>query len=162
MRLINEWFFPAEQLAQQLFALSSESYTFGSPWTKEQFKTDIYSTQSGYLILVDEEIVAYLCYHQFLDEIEIFNFAIAPQEQRKGYGHFLLNNLNQMALSEQAVRMILEVRLSNQAAQNLYLKNEFEVIARRKNYYSKPVEDALVMTRKVRPERKNERIDIRD
>lgn len=162
MRLINECFFPVEKLANQLFTLSDKSYAFGSPWTKEQFKADICSAQSGYLILEETEIIAYLCYHQFLDEVEIFNFAIAQNAQKKGYGHFLLNYLNQVALTEQADRIILEVRTSNQSAQNLYLKNGFEVIHRRTNYYSKPLEDALVMTKKVRPEKKNERTDIRN
>ncbi|AYW44673.1 ribosomal protein S18-alanine N-acetyltransferase [Tetragenococcus koreensis] len=162
MRLVNECFFPAEKLANCLFTLSRESYTFGSPWTQEQFKADICNEQSGYLVLEDTEILAYLCYHQFLDEMEIFNFAIAQKEQRKGYGHFLLENLNQIALTEQIKRIILEVRMSNQAAQKLYLKNGFDVINRRADYYVKPTEDALVMTKKVRPEKKNERIDIRN
>jgi len=161
MRLVNECFFNAEKLAEQLFALSNKSYTFGSPWTKKQFKADICNEQSGYLILEETEIIAYLCYHQFLDEMEIFNLAIAKKAQKKGYGLLLLNYLNQVALAEQAERIILEVRISNQAAQQLYLKNGFEVIFRRSNYYSKPLEDALVMTKKVRPEEKNERIDIR-
>ncbi|WP_227874515.1 ribosomal protein S18-alanine N-acetyltransferase [Tetragenococcus osmophilus] len=162
MRLVNECFFTSEKLANFLFTLSNESYTFGSPWSKEQFKVDISSEQSGYLILEEEKVVAYLCYHQFLDEMEIFNFAISPQAKRKGYGGFLLNCLNQLALTEQIEQIILEVRLSNKAAQGLYLKNGFEIVSSRKNYYIKPCEDAIVMIKKVRPEQKNERIDIRD
>ncbi|GMA07937.1 ribosomal-protein-alanine acetyltransferase [Tetragenococcus halophilus subsp. flandriensis] len=161
MRLINECFFSLKKLAQQLFALSSKSFAAGSPWTEEQFEAEIRNKHCGYLILEEEEIVAYLCYHQFLDEMEVFNLAIAPDEQGKGYGHLLLHHLNQIALAEQVERIILEVRVSNQAAQNLYLKNGFNQTGHRTGYYSKPLEDALVMVKKVRPEKDNERIDIR-
>ncbi|MDN6127255.1 MAG: hypothetical protein L0I66_02520, partial [Tetragenococcus halophilus] len=66
-----------------------------------------------------------------------------------------------IALAEQVEQIFLEVRVSNQAAQNLYLKNGFNKTGHRTGYYSKPVEDALVMVKKVRPEKDNERIDIR-
>ena len=161
MRLINECFFTPEKLAQRLLALSDKSFVAGSPWTKEQFEAEIRNKHTGYLILEDKEIIAYLCYHQFLDEMEVFNLAITPDQQGKGYGHLLLHHLNQIALDEQVARIILEVRVSNQVAQNLYLKNGFDKTSHRTGYYSKPVEDALVMIKKVRPEKENERIDIR-
>ena len=42
-------------------------------------------------------------------------------------------------------RMLLEVRVSNAPAQNLYRKYGFEVIGRRPRYYTDNHEDALVM-----------------
>jgi len=45
--------------------------------------------------------------------------------------------------------MYLEVRRSNRGAVELYKKMSFEVIGNRKDYYDDPIEDALIMTRRV-------------
>ena len=43
--------------------------------------------------------------------------------------------------------LTLEVRASNAPAIALYRKHGFEEAGRRKNYYTKPAEDAIIMTR---------------
>jgi ribosomal-protein-alanine N-acetyltransferase len=43
----------------------------------------------------------------------------------------------------------LEVRDSNQAAKNFYLRMGFTEVGRRREYYSRPLEDALVLARTV-------------
>lgn len=160
MQLVNKYYYQAEDLADELYRLSDATYDFGSPWTKRQFKEDIINERSNYLILIEEGIVAYLSYHQVFDEAEIFNIAISKAAQRKGYGSYLIRHLNHILLEEQADQMILEVRRSNKTAQKLYESNGFLYLSRRKKYYPDPVEDALVMVKKVRPEINNERIDF--
>jgi ribosomal-protein-alanine N-acetyltransferase len=44
-----------------------------------------------------------------------------------------------------ALRALLEVRASNEAAQHLYARFGFRVLARRSHYYMQPTEDALIM-----------------
>jgi ribosomal-protein-alanine N-acetyltransferase len=44
---------------------------------------------------------------------------------------------------------MLEVRRSNMAAQRLYAKGGFSEHSVRKNYYTQPVEDAIVLFRKI-------------
>ena len=48
--------------------------------------------------------------------------------------------------------IFLEVRETNRAAYQLYSKIGFQEIGRRKNYYSEPVEDALMMKHDLRKE----------
>lgn len=151
MKITSKYFFETTTLASELHQLAETSYTHGSPWTMAQFIEDIHNEQSDYLILEKEYIAGFLGYHQFLDEMEIFNLVVHTQEKKQGYGAALLKELFRVANQEQIAQILLEVRVSNFSAQNLYLSHGFEIIARRKNYYQAPTEDALIMIKKVRP-----------
>ncbi len=79
------------------------------------------------------------------DELHINNIASHPEHRKLG----VAQNLILMALEEgkrRCVRyVLLEVRASNEAAQALYRKLGFAYIARRRDYYRFPTEDAFVM-----------------
>lgn len=76
------------------------------------------------------------------NEAEIHNFAVAKHFQKQGIGAKLL----QQAIKAEKPRKIwLEVRKSNDTAVKFYIKNGFQVIGERKNYYINPLEDALLM-----------------
>ena len=66
-------------------------------------------------------------------------------------GKLLLQAVIQSCQSAGVEMIFLEVRVRNFPAQALYLRMGFEIIGRRKNYYSHPQEDALIMEKKVRP-----------
>src|SRR5699024_11983222 len=96
MHFSNKYFYPRENLAKKLYQLSDASYEFGSPWTQKQFKEDIINERSHYLMLVDQEIIAYLCYHQLFNVAELFNIAIFNKVHRKDNSStfiFKLNNI---------------------------------------------------------------------
>lgn len=151
MKITSKHFFETTALATELHQVAENSYTYGSPWTVDQFIADIRNEQSEYLILEKAHIAGFLGYHQFLDEMEIFNLVVHTDEKHKGLGATLLKELFRVAEEDQMSQILLEVRVSNFSAQNLYLSHGFEIIARRKNYYQAPVEDALIMIKKVRP-----------
>jgi ribosomal-protein-alanine N-acetyltransferase len=77
-------------------------------------------------------------------EWEIENIAVAGAARRRGLGTRLMGELMQRARAAEANQIFLEVRESNHAARSLYEKWAFEAAGRRKNYYQKPVEDAIV------------------
>ncbi len=79
-------------------------------------------------------------------EAEIHNFAVARQFQKQGIGKKLLQQAIDL---EKPGKIFLEVRKSNYLAINFYLKNGFQVIGERKNYYLNPPEDALLMKLEV-------------
>jgi len=84
-----------------------------------------------------------------LDEGVILNFAIDPKFQHQGLGTRLLNETLNL-LVDNGIRMFfLDVRVSNLIAQNLYRKFDFHPIGKRKNYYSEPIEDAIVMVKYI-------------
>lgn len=74
------------------------------------------------------------------DESEILNIAIAPEVRRNGIATGLIESLTTKTV-------FLEVRISNEMAQNLYRKLGFQIVGTRKDYYDDPVESAYVMRR---------------
>jgi ribosomal-protein-alanine N-acetyltransferase len=74
-------------------------------------------------------------------EHEILNLAVAPEWRRQGVARRLVSDVN--VLLRGAV--YLEVRASNQIAQNFYKSIGFQEVARRQNYYAEPLEAAIVM-----------------
>jgi len=75
------------------------------------------------------------------DEIEILNVAVDPIFRRRGAARALVQEL----IGRNRGTLYLEVRQSNLAARKLYHSLGFEAIAVRQDYYSGPVESAIVM-----------------
>lgn len=104
----------------------------------------------GGVILAAEEgggLLGYVWTRFVLDEGDIGNIAVAPGFRRRGAGAALLKALLEEAERRQAAVVQLEVRESNLAARRLYEKNGFETVGKRKNYYEKPAEDAILMSK---------------
>jgi len=80
-------------------------------------------------------------------DAELLNIAVHPEHRGKGLAGQMLDALL-IELRARGVRTaFLEVRESNNAARGLYDSRGFTPIGRRRNYYRRPVEDALVMRR---------------
>src|SRR5438105_10653479 len=77
-------------------------------------------------------------------EWELENIIVADQAQRRGLGARLLGELVNLARSQHAQSISLEVRESNQAARSLYLKYAYGECGHRKNYYQNPPETAIL------------------
>lgn len=80
------------------------------------------------------------------DELHINNVAVRDGYRRRGIGQELLNKILEQGRKLGTPVAFLELRAGNHAALALYERCGFKVTAHRKNYYSDPVEDALVMT----------------
>ena len=80
-----------------------------------------------------------------VDEGHITTIAVAPEMRRRSVGELLLNGLIDAARDLGARVLTLEVRVSNMAAQKLYLKYGFEAKGTRRHYYTDNNEDALIM-----------------
>ncbi|MGX7262859.1 ribosomal protein S18-alanine N-acetyltransferase [Enterococcus crotali] len=142
---------PTEQPAEKLWSISEQSYDHGSPWSKEQFGVDLTQKTSDYLVLIQENHwIGFISYQLILDEAELTHVVIHKEFQQKGYGSRLLDQLHQRFIEQGVCQVFLEVRESNLNAQKLYEKKGFRTINRRKNYYSHPKEDGIVMCLKVK------------
>ena len=91
-------------------------------------------------------IAGYIVARETAGELHINNFAVRSGFRRRGIGTALLDRVLREARNRKANAAFLEVRSANLAAQALYEKSGFQAIARRANYYSDPIEDAVVMT----------------
>lgn len=82
----------------------------------------------------------------WLDEAHISTIAVHPHWRGQGLGELLLVAMLERAIKLKAAQCTLEVRVSNEVAQNLYKKYGFEVTGIRRRYYRDNSEDAYIMT----------------
>ena len=69
---------------------------------------------------------------------------VKKEFRKNGIAKLLLSNLYNKATTLSVFNILIEVRSNNQAAINLYEKENFEKIHIRKNYYSSPIDDAII------------------
>jgi len=79
-------------------------------------------------------------------DCELENIFVSPQKQHRGLGSRLVRSLASASRKHNAARILLEVRESNTAARALYEKCGFAITGRRPNYYTDPIEDAVLYT----------------
>lgn len=76
-----------------------------------------------------------------------FNVAVDENARKKGIGTALINTLVTFAKKNSLAFLTLEVRQSNENAIRLYSNAGFVKVGERKNYYSEPAENAILMTK---------------
>ncbi|AZG99880.1 TPA: ribosomal protein S18-alanine N-acetyltransferase [Proteus mirabilis] len=124
-----------------------EKLSHSFPWSEETF----YSNQGDHYfnlkICIDNIMVGFAITQLILDEATLFNIAIHPDYQGKGYGKALLLELIDNIEKKDIATLWLEVRESNQKASNLYESIGFNSVSVRKNYYPTATgkEDAIIM-----------------
>lgn len=127
-----------------------EQDCFSDPWSEESFG-QMMSLSAARSITVwaenegEQLLAGYLLAFALPPEAEIANIAVAPAFQRRGVGRALMDEGLRSLREEGCDSFFLEVRESNLAAQALYRRLGFVEIGRRKRYYQKPTEDALLM-----------------
>ena len=104
---------------------------------------------SASVVVESSLIIGYIVARETAGELHINNVAVRAEFRRRGIGAALLNRILDEARKRQAKAAFLEVRSSNHAAQALYERSGFKAIARRANYYTEPMEDAVVMSMEV-------------
>jgi ribosomal-protein-alanine acetyltransferase len=91
-----------------------------------------------------EIVIAFLVARCLDDEWEIENIVVEEKQRREGVGSALVRHLAAEAAASGARSIVLEVRESNHQALRLYERIGFRCDGRRKGYYDKPAEDALL------------------
>ena len=127
-----------------------ESICFSTPWTRNMLAEELDNACAAYLVAKEAEsgtIVGYAGLQVAADEGYITNIAVFPACRRQGVATALLRVFLDFAQANRLSFLTLEVRAGNAAAIGLYEKYGFRQVGRRKNYYTKPKEDALLMTR---------------
>ena len=128
--------------------LAVEEAAFTNPWTRAMYEAELKNPDVSYCYLAkgeDGRVVGFCSFWRVLDELHINNLAVLPERRRVRIGSTLLNVVLKEGAALGARRATLEVRRSNEAAQRLYEGFGFSVTAVRKDYYTKPVEDALIL-----------------
>ncbi len=121
---------------------------FSVPWSLRSFNDEMKNPMAVYFTaaLADGTAIGYCGFWSVAGEGQITNICTHPQWRRRGVARALLKEALKYAISQGLSLMTLEVRKSNRAARELYESFGFEVIGRRKRYYSDNGEDAVIMT----------------
>ena len=123
-----------------------EKQNFSLPWDEDMLRTQL---GEQYIFLIAEEngqVLGYVGVQCVLDEGYMSNLAVESAQRRRGIGSLLLAGLRREAQRRGLSFITLEVRPSNSPAIALYQKHGYREEGRRRNYYEKPREDALIMT----------------
>lgn len=123
-----------------------EQETFSDPWTEEDFRSSYNEPNNEYLVAEQEGVIAGYCgYWGIAGEGYIYNVAVKKEFRRNKIGYQMLKALLTESSSRGIASFTLEVRYSNEAAIRLYESLGFEKAGIRKDFYSKPKEDAVIM-----------------
>ncbi len=130
--------------------LEVEAESFTNPWTREMYAWELQNRSVCHILVVrtaECPVAGFCAFWLVFDEIHINNLAMRPHFRAQGIGTGLLHHVLAEAKELGARRATLEVRASNEGARRLYERLGFYVAATRRNYYSNPVEDALILWR---------------
>ncbi len=123
-----------------------EEKCFSNPWSEDSVRSSFLNKANRFYIAEkDGEIIAYIGLSVSVDEGYILNIATLPEHRRQGAANALINYIINM-YSDKLRFITLEVRPSNTAAVKLYEGFGFEKVGERKNYYSNPTENAVLLT----------------
>lgn len=127
--------------------MAIETVSFTVPWTEEDFRAMLAQPQTVMLCAKNAEgtICGYVGYMGVMETGDILNVAVHPDFRRQNIGRLLMQAAHSDAAERGVEDMLLEVRESNRAARNLYTALGYEEIAVRRNYYRKPLENAVIM-----------------
>jgi len=122
-----------------------EQDVFTDPWSTQDFR-DCLASDAVFLVAKNaDQVAGYVVAIDAADEGEILNLAVAPQGRRRGLGRALVERVLDVLSGRGASQIYLEVRESNAPARRLYAAHGFREVGRRKEYYRRPVEDAIVL-----------------
>jgi ribosomal-protein-alanine N-acetyltransferase len=133
--------------------LAIEQASFTNPWTREMYVAELKNEGVSFFYLARDkgrQIVGFCSFWRVLDELHINNLAVVPDFRRQGVATALLRRVMDEAARFGIRRTMLEVRQSNTPARQLYERFGFVVAGTRSNYYTNPIEDALVLWREER------------
>jgi ribosomal-protein-alanine N-acetyltransferase len=134
--------------------LKVEAVSFNNPWTREMYTKELQNRTLCHIFVARSEewtVAGFCSFWIVYDEMHINNVALRPQCRAQGIGTALVRHAIGAATELGAHRAILEVRASNAPARRLYERLGFYVAGTRQNYYTNPLEDALLLWRDEEP-----------
>ena len=128
-----------------------ETLCFPAPWRREFFESEM--DAAGRFNLVAKRggrVIGYLFAMWFFDEMHVNKIAVAESERRRGIALRLMEQCMDFAAMHEIRTISLEVRESNETAQEFYRRLDFEPLYIRPRYYPDG-EAAVIMVREMPP-----------
>ena len=156
-------------LADIPLVVDVDRLSFPMPWSARSYIFEVSDNQAGHMIVLEvvpetaparglmgmfqrlgglsrqSAIVGYGGFWLIDGEAHVSTIAVHPDHRRRGLGELLLAGMLSRGIAHRAEYSVLEVRVSNEPAINLYRKYEYEIVGQRKRYYRDNDEDAFLM-----------------
>lgn len=123
-----------------------EKECFSEPWSRECLESELKNVNANFFVAtLHKNVLGYIGSHCYIGECYISNIAVFKEYKNQKIASKLLKNFIDF-MKNKCDFISLEVRKSNLWAIKLYEKFGFKKIAERRNFYRKPLEDALIYT----------------
>lgn len=135
--------------------LAIEEASFNNPTTREWYEAELKRPEVCFIYVLrtgDHPVAGFCAFWLVAEQAHINNLAVLPTLRGRGLGTQLLAAITREAAHLGAGLVTLEVRESNLPARRLYERAGFYQEGVRKNYYTNPVEDALILSLKTNPQ----------
>ena len=136
-------------LARLDAVLAVEQRAYTHPWTRGNFTDALASGYQAQVLMAGDELLGYFVAMLGVEEAHLLYLTVTPDYQRQGWARVLLDGLALWARGRSAQWLWLEVRVSNQRAQQIYQAHGYRRVGERKRYYPAADgqrEDAVVMS----------------
>lgn len=158
------------RLADVPQVVTIDRVAFSTPWSARSYAYEVSESNYSYMVVLEHSqeqpltgwkrlirgfnghnhhqrhtIISYGGLWHIMDEAHISTIATHPDWRGQGYGELVLAAMIQRAQMLNACYIVLEVRVSNLTAQNLYHKYGFEIVDTKRRYYRDNDEDAYDM-----------------
>jgi ribosomal-protein-alanine N-acetyltransferase len=129
-----------------------EEKAYSHPWTRGNFMDSVRAGYQAQLLIAGTSLLGYFVAMKGVDEVHLLNLTVTPEHQGQGWGRVMLDALAIWSRSQGAQWLWLEVRASNERAQQIYTRHGYRRVGERKAYYPDAPgkrEDAVVMSLKL-------------
>lgn len=127
-----------------------EACTFSHPQSEKSL-SEFFKSERNFAVvcLENAELVSYCTLTSVLDEAQIINVATAPEYKRQGCAKAIFERIFEECMRKGIISISLEVREGNLPAIALYEGLGFYIAGKRKNFYTDPRENALIMIKNL-------------
>lgn len=147
MKNIEDFEIHPMQVEHLSSVLAIEAVSFPTPWTHRAYMGELTRNSFAHYFvgLIEGEVIGYIGLWIMVDEAHITTIAVSPDYRGNRLAERFIEFSEEYSKVWGAEKMILEVRVSNEAAQKVYKRMGFHAIGLRKQYYRDTLEDAIVM-----------------
>lgn len=126
--------------------LDIERKSFEFIWTEEDFLCCLRQRNCiGMVTEIRGEVVGFMIYELYKDQLRILNFAVDPAFRRQWIGSRMVSRLKDKLSQQRRKRLVLDVRETNLGAQKFFQSQGFKAVSILRGYYEETGEDAYHM-----------------